>query len=49
MQTREDAVEVTDSKVDTGKVKPADTNKPSCATLRLTPSEFLVWATKATG
>ena len=49
MQSSKDAVEVPNSKVNTGKVKPADTIKPSCATLRLTPSKFQVWAAKARG
>ena len=45
VQSCKNCVEVTNSKVDAGKVKSADTIKPSCATLRLTPSEFQVWAT----
>ena len=46
---RESSILVSDVKADTVKVKPADTIKPSCATLKLTPSEFQIWARKARG
>ena len=49
MQDRESSVLVSDVKADVRKVKPADTIKPGCAVLKLTPSEFQVWAAKARG
>ena len=47
IQAVEDSIVVADVKVDVGKVKPADTIKPNCASLKLTPSEFQVWLVKA--
>ena len=47
VQTCKDSVVVADIKVDAGKVKPADTIKPSCSSLKLSPSEFQVRAIKA--
>ena len=41
--------QVPNIKINPGKVKPADTIKPACAKLKLTPSEFQVWAAKARG
>ena len=47
LYTSEDSVVVADIKVDAGKVKPADTIKPSCSSLKLSPSEFQMWEAKA--
>ena len=49
VQDRENSMMVSEVKADVRKVKPADTIKPGCASLKLTPSEFQVWAAKATG
>ena len=46
---RENSMVVSEVKADVRKVKPADTLKPDRASLKLTPSEFQVWAAKATG
>ena len=40
---------VSEVKADVRKVKPADTIKPDRASLKLSSSEFQVWAAKATG
>ena len=49
VQDRENSMVVSEVKADVRKVKPADTIKPGCASLKLTLNEFQVWAAKATG
>ena len=50
MRAHKDTIQVPDSKVKgPGRIKPADTIKPSCGTLKLTPSEFHTWAAKGKG
>ena len=50
MRAHKDTIQVPDSKVKgPGRIKPADTIKPSCGTLKLTPSEFQTWAAKGKG
>ena len=48
-QDRENSMIVSEVKADVRKIKPADTIKPDCASLKLTPSEFQEWAAKMTG
>ena len=46
---RKDSVVVAGVKVDSKKVKPADTIKSWCATLKLSSTEFQEWAAKTKG
>ena len=46
---RENSMAASDVKADVRKMKSADAIKPGLASLKLTPSEFQVWAAKVTG